>query len=91
MVRFVVVLAVVLGGLHCHTEPAKGAAHPVNALHAPQIKALAASASVCSFTDTQNTVTLPRLFTVCFNRLVLCINNEVFSFKHTLLPHSKSQ
>lgn len=54
-------------------------------------KCVAASVSVCSFTDAHNTVTLPGLFTVCFNRLVLCINNEVFSFKHASLPHSKSQ
>lgn len=39
-------------------------------------KRVAASVFVCSFTDTQNTVTLPGFFTVCYNRLVLRINNE---------------
>lgn len=39
-------------------------------------KHVASSVPVCSFTDTENTVTLPGLFTVCSNRFVLCINNE---------------
>lgn len=59
----------------CHAEPVKGAAHPVNTLCGLQISVLLLLC-VCSFADAQNTVTLPGRFTVCFNRLVLCIKNE---------------
>ena len=54
----------------------EGGSSPSHHLAWTSDKRVAASASVCSFTDTQNTVTLPELFTVCFNRLVLRINNE---------------
>lgn len=58
-------------------------------------KCVAASVPVCSFTDTENTVTLPGLFTMCSNRFVLCINNESSALStldyHTANPSSISE